>query len=280
MLSYRHSFHAGNFADVLKHLVLIKILEHLNTKEKPFCCIDTHAGAGGYLLESDYAQKNKEFNNGIGTLWSLANLPEAVAQYVKVIKSFNVDDTLTTYPGSPLLIQNFLRQQDHLFAHELHPSDIELLKQSIRNDRRVTVHHTDGLKNTLGLLPPKANRGLVLIDPSYEIKSDYETVLQAVFKFYKRFAHGTFALWYPVVDRARNIALEKSIKDSPLKNVHLYELGIKADTLEHGMTANGMIVINPPWKLTEELQTCLPYLADTLGVDGQGYYRIETLVAE
>lgn len=280
MLSYRHSFHAGNFADVLKHLVLIKILEHLNTKDKPFCCIDTHAGAGDYSLDSDYAQKNREFDNGIGRLWSLDTLPEAVSDYVKVIKAFNQTDKLTIYPGSPLIIQHYLRQQDHLFAHELHPTEIEFLKLAIKRDRRITLQHTDGLKNTLGLLPPKTNRGLVLIDPSYEIKSDYDTVVESLFKFYKRFAHGTFALWYPVVDRTRNDQLEIAIKESSLKNVQLYELGIKPDTLEHGMTASGMIVINPPWKLTEQLRNTLPYLADTLGADGKGHYRIETLVAE
>ncbi len=280
MLSYRHSFHAGNFADVLKHLVLIKVLEHLNTKEKPFCCIDTHAGAGDYSLESDYAQKNKEFDNGIGTLWTLNNLPESLGDYVKVIKAFNPTDKLTTYPGSPLIIQHFLRQQDHLFAHELHPTEIDLLKLALKRDRRITVQHADGLKNTLGLLPPKTNRGLILIDPSYEIKSDYEIVIDHLIKFYKRFSHGTFALWYPVVDRARNNQLEATIKTSSLKNVQLYELGIKPDTLEHGMTASGMIVINPPWKLTEQLQNTLPYLADTLGIEGNGHYRIETLVAE
>ncbi len=280
MLSYRHSFHAGNFADVLKHLVLIKILEHLCTKDKPFCCIDTHAGAGSYQLDSDYAQKNKEFDTGIGALWQLDNLPCAVADYVKIIKSFNATDKLTTYPGSPLIIQQYLRQQDHLFANELHPTEIELLKLAIKRDRRITVQHAEGLQTTLGLLPPKAKRGLVLIDPSYEIKSDYETVVDYLFKFYKRFAHGTFALWYPVVDRVRNTYLEKAIKESALKNVQLYELGITADTLEHGMTASGMIVINPPWKLAGDLQACLPYLANTLGLEGHGFYRIETLVAE
>ncbi len=280
MLSYRHSFHAGNFADVLKHIVLIKILEHLRIKDKAFCCIDTHAGAGKYELDSEYAQKNKEFQNGVGALWQLDNLPGAVADYVRVIKSFNATDTLNTYPGSPLIIKQLLRQQDHLFAHELHPTEIELLNLAIKNDRRITVQHTDGLKNTLGLLPPKANRGLVLIDPSYEIKSDYETVVEYLFKFYKRFSHGTFALWYPVVDRSRNIQLENAIKSSPLKNVQLYELGLKADTTEHGMTASGMIVINPPWTLATELQDTLPYLANTLGLENAGHYRIETLVAE
>ncbi len=280
MLSYRHSFHAGNFADVLKHLVLIKILKHLNTKDKPFCCIDTHAGAGGYQLNSDYAQKNKEFDNGIGALWELDNLPDAVADYVKVIKSFNPTDKLTIYPGSPLIIQLYLRQQDHLFAHELHPTEINLLKQAIKKDKRITLQHTDGLKNTLGLLPPKPNRGLVLIDPSYEIKSDYDKVVASLFKFYKRFAQGTFALWYPVVDRSRNIQLENALKASPLKNVQLYELGIKADTTGHGMTASGMIVINPPWKLAAELQNTLPYLANTLGIEGAGHFRIKTLITE
>ena len=176
MLSYRHSFHAGNFADVLKHLILIKILEYLHKKDKPFCCIDTHAGPGLYELNSDYALKNKEFENGISRLWQQPNLPASVEQYVKVIQHFNVTDQLNYYPGSPLIAQHFLRVQDRLFLHELHSTEIEMLTQTVKKDRRIKVFHADGLKNTLGLLPPNEHRGLILIDPSYEIKTDYQIV--------------------------------------------------------------------------------------------------------
>lgn len=280
MLSYRHSFHAGNFADVLKHLVLIKILEHLCKKDKPFCCIDTHAGPGDYRLNSEFALKNKEFNNGIARLWQQDNLPSSVEAYVNIIKSFNADNALTRYPGSPLIIKHFLRNQDHLFLHELHSTEINLLNTAIGNDKRIKVAHTDGLHNAISLLPPIQHRGMVLIDPSYEIKSDYQQVVTSLSLMHKRFPLGTYALWYPVVDRSRNQHLERAIKDSGLKNVQLFELGIIADTQEHGMTASGMIVVNPPWTLSTDMQQTLPWLSKHLGLNGAGHYRIETLVSE
>ncbi|MDD1619405.1 MAG: 23S rRNA (adenine(2030)-N(6))-methyltransferase RlmJ, partial [Methylococcaceae bacterium] len=209
MLSYRHSFHAGNFADVLKHIILIKILEHLKKKDKPFCCIDTHAGPGEYALDEGYALKNREFENGIGKLWQRDDLPDSLANYVNFIKKFNNTDELIRYPGSPLIIKQFLRNNDRLFLYELHSTEIELLNAAVTRDRRVKVFHADGLKNTIGLLPPIEHRGLVLIDPSYEIKSDYQLVIETLIQMHKRFATGTYALWYPVVERTRNKHLEK-----------------------------------------------------------------------
>ena len=280
MLSYRHSFHAGNFADVLKHIILIKILEHLKKKDKPFCCIDTHAGPGEYALDEGYALKNREFENGIGKLWQRDDLPDSVANYVNIIKKFNNTDELIRYPGSPLIIKQFLRNKDRLFLYELHSTEIELLNLAVTRDRRVKLFHADGLKNVLGLLPPNEHRGMILIDPSYEIKSDYNLVIETLIQMHKRFATGTYALWYPVVVRSRNKQLEKAIKNSGIKNVQLFELGIKTDTHEHGMTASGMIVVNPPWTLAADIQQILPWLADVLGIDGAGLYRIEMLVGE
>jgi 23S rRNA (adenine2030-N6)-methyltransferase len=280
MLSYRHSFHAGNFADVLKHLVLIKILEHLSKKEKPFCCIDTHAGPGEYALNDVYALKNREFENGIAKLWQRRDLPDNVANYVNFVKKFNETDELSRYPGSPLMNKQFLRNKDRLFLYELHSTEIQLLSDTIGKDRRIKVFHEDGLKNAVGLLPPGEHRGLVLIDPSYEIKSDYKLVAETLIQMHKRFATGTFALWYPVVERSRNQQLERTIKTSGLKNVQLFELGIKTDTHEHGMTASGMIVVNPPWTLAAEMQKTLPWLANALGFEDAGFYRIEIVAGE
>ena len=280
MLSYRHSFHAGNFADVLKHIILIKILEHLGKKEKPFCCIDTHAGPGEYALNDVYALKNREFENGIARLWQRIDLPDSVARYVALVKKFNNTDELIRYPGSPLIIKQFLRDKDRLFLYELHSTEIQLLSAAVSLERRLKVFHADGLKNAIGLLPPAEHRGMVLIDPSYEVKSDYKLVIETLIQMHKRFATGTYALWYPVVERSRNNQLEKAIKTSGLKNVQLFELGIKTDTHEHGMTASGMIVVNPPWTLVSEMQQTLPWLAKTLGIEGAGRYRIETLIGE
>lgn len=280
MLSYRHSFHAGNFADVLKHTVLIHILEYLGKKGKSFAGIDTHAGPGGYALNSPYALKNREFESGIAKLWLYNDLPEGLANYVKLIKGFNNTDSLTYYPGSPLIAKQLLRDNDRLFLYELHSTEIKLLNAAINSDRRITVYNADGLKNAVGLLPFRERRGLIFIDPSYEIKSDYSLVIETLIKMYQRFATGTYALWYPVVDRRRNKELERALQASGIKNIQLFELGIQADSNEHGMTASGMIVINPPWTLHPEMQQILPWLAGILGNKGMGFYRIQILTGE
>ncbi|MGZ8152524.1 MAG: 23S rRNA (adenine(2030)-N(6))-methyltransferase RlmJ [Methylovulum sp.] len=280
MLSYRHAFHAGNFADVLKHIVLIESLKYLGKKDKPLCYIDTHAGAGDYALDDDYALKNREFDTGIARLWSRHDLPEAVANYVNIIKAFNQTGKLTRYPGSPLIAQHLLRATDRLFLYELHSTEIKLLNNATYKDKRTKRFHADGLTSSLGLLPPIERRGMVLIDPSYEIKSDYDQVIETLIKMHQRFATGTYALWYPVVDRRRNHELEHTLQASGVKNTQLFELGLQADSNEHGMTSSGMIVINPPWTLEAQMQQILPWLAGILSDNGEGSYRIETLAAE
>ena len=279
MLSYRHAFHAGNFADVLKHLTLIQILDYLRKKDAPFCCIDTHAGAGDYALDSDYALKNKEFMTGIGQLWQRHDLPDAVARYVELIKQANNTNKLSRYLGSPLIMQQLLRTKDRLFLYELHSSEIGLLTKAIGKDKRVKLFHADGLKNALTILPPQERRGLILIDPSYEVKSDYIEVPKALIAMHKRFATGIYALWYPVVNRHYNHTLERTLKDSGIKNIQLYELGIGADNSQHGMTASGLIVINSPWTLTDQMKELLPWLVTALG-NSTGFYRIQTLAEE
>ncbi len=156
MLSYRHSFHAGNFADVLKHLILQRILAHLRLKDAPFCCIDTHAGAGGYDLNHSYALKNKEFESGIGKLWQRNDLPVCILPYIGCVKAFNQGEKLSNYPGSPLLIQSHLRSKDRLFLFELHITDLAHLTQAVKNDQRIKVVQADGLQDSLKLLPPRS----------------------------------------------------------------------------------------------------------------------------
>jgi len=280
MLSYRHSFHAGNFADVLKHSVLIHILEHLKKKQKPFCYVDTHAGAGRYSLKGEHAEKTQEYIQGIGALWGANNLPPVIDAYVDVIKEFNSQGDLNYYPGSPVIAKHVLRRQDRLFLYELHSTDFKLLDTALEQDKRVQLHHADGFKHCIGLMPPAQRRGLVLIDPSYEVKADYDQVFEIIMQLYKRFTTGTYALWYPVVERSRINEIEKKIQASPLKNVQLFELGQLADSREYGMTASGMIVVNPPWTLNKAMQQALPYLAEQLGLTNQGNYRIKQLKDE
>ncbi len=279
MLSYRHAFHAGNFADVLKHFTLIQLIDYLQQKDKAVCYIDTHAGAGGYALNSDYALKNSEFVSGIGKLWTQEVLPTALERYVSLIKSLNVGKQLLRYPGSPLISKHLLRPQDRMVLFELHSTEIKLLHTLMKRDPRITVNHDDGLSNAIKLLPPKERRGLILIDPSYEMKTDYAQVVDTLEKMYKRFATGTYALWYPVIERRRIDKLENKLRLSGIKNMQLFELAIAADGVNSGMTACGMIVINPPWTLKAQMQEVLPYLVQQLS-DNVGFFRIEQLADE
>lgn len=279
MLSYRHGFHAGNFADVLKHLVLAHIIEHLLKKDKPFCYIDTHAGAGMYALCGELALKNREFDGGIGKLWARGDLPAGVAHYVELIRQFNQGHDLLHYPGSPALAARLLRSEDRLFLYDLHSTEYKSLSAHFAKDRRVKTFHADGLADALGLLPPKERRGLVLIDPSYELDHEYRAVVEALKQMHKRFATGIYALWYPVVERQRIRRLERALRECGFAGMTLFELAIAEDSKGHGMTASGMIVINPPWTLASDLSPALAWLAQVLGVDGKGAWRVVDLAA-
>lgn len=278
MLSYRHAFHAGNFADVLKHAVFLHVLAYLQQKEKPLRIIDTHAGAGAYSLTS-HKLENREYQAGIGKLWEAADLPPLLANYVAQIRLHN-SGSLRIYPGSPLLAQRLMRTQDQLFLHEIHSTDCRLLREQLSNDRRIKVIEADGLQGMQSLLPPPDRRALILLDPSYEIKSDYQQVIRQLIAAHRRFATGTYALWYPVVTRARVDEMEHSLRKSGIRHIQLFELGIKPDSPEHGMTGSGMILINPPWTLWTAMSAALIYLAEKLGEDRQGFYRQIQLVDE
>ena len=278
MLSYRHSFHAGNYADVLKHIVVIDILLHLGKKDKAFDYIDTHAGAGLFNLASAHSAKLQEYLTGVAKL-KPQDWPE-LNHYFEVINAFNRSASLAFYPGSPMMALHFLRPQDRAWLYELHPEDAALLSQNTQNDTRARVMYEDGFKGLLSLLPPVSRRGLVLIDPPYEIKSDYAKVFETVDKAYKKFSTGTYAIWYPVVDRDRIDLLEKRFIKSGIKNIQRFELGISADTFERGMTASGMIVINPPWQLMSTMQRLLPKLLACLTDNKAAFYKCDVLVEE
>jgi 23S rRNA (adenine2030-N6)-methyltransferase len=280
MLSYRHAFHAGNFADVLKHLVLVHIIEYLKKKDKPFCYIDTHAGAGRYALNSEFALKNREFDGGIAKLWERDDLPAGVQRYVDLIRQCNQGKKLMHYPGSPMLAATLMRQDDRLFFYDLHSTEFKFLHTLFAKDRRIRTFHADGLTDSPGLLPPKERRGLVLIDPAYELSGDYRLAAETLKKMHKRFATGIYALWYPVVERQQIRRLERALQDSGIENITLFELGVASDSKKHGMTASGMIVINPPWTLEAEMRLALPWLAEVLGVERQGSCRIVNLMQE
>ncbi|MDH5546445.1 MAG: 23S rRNA (adenine(2030)-N(6))-methyltransferase RlmJ [Gammaproteobacteria bacterium] len=277
MLSYRHAFHAGNFADVLKHIVLIEILEYLLKKDKPFHFIDTHAGAGLYDLRSGQANKTAEYLDGIARL-TPAEWPE-LSSLFDVVSAFNPDGGLNSYPGSPLIAQYFLRDCDREWLFEWHPSDYVLLQAQIRQDKRIRAQNEDGFVGMLSLLPPITRRGLVLIDPPYEVKSDYAQVFESLDKAYRKFSTGIYALWYPVVDRKRIEDLMQRFSTSAIRNIQVFELAVSPDSDERGMTGAGMLVINPPWTLMNHMQQILPRLAKLFGSTGS-FYKAEQLVPE
>lgn len=198
MLSYRHSFHAGNHADVLKHTVQSLIITALKGKEKPFLYLDTHAGAGRYQLSGEHAERTGEYLEGIAKLWQRDDIPEALTPYLNAVKAYNSNGTLRLYPGSPLIARQLLREQDSINLTELHPSDFPLLRCEFQRDSRAKVVREDGYQQLKSQLPPASRRGFILIDPPYELKTDYQAMVKGIQEGYKRFATGVYALWYPV----------------------------------------------------------------------------------
>lgn len=279
MLSYRHAFHAGNPADVLKHLVWIQVLDYMARKDKAFMVVDTHAGAGMYLLDSTMALKTGESATGIGKLWPLPGeeLPEAVTRYRAVIADANNRGALSQYPGSPWISAHCTRHIDPLRFFELHSSDAPLLAQALRfAQKRTQITQADGLAGLKSLMPPPARRSAVLIDPSYEDKTDYGKVIQTLKEALQRFATGTYVLWYPILARRESAELSDRLLKLGAPNwlhVTLSTQPPAADDL--GMTGSGLFIINPPWTLPATLEETMPWLAQTLGDSGHGSYTLD-----
>lgn len=276
MLSYRHAFHAGNHADVLKHFIEMQLLNHLAHKDKAFWYIDTHAGAGCYALDSGYATQNAEYTSGITRLWDRDDLPPLLADYVALVKDLNPDGLLKLYPGSPLLAQKLLRKQDRLRLFEIHPADTVLLKKNFaRQTKQVQILTTDGFSALKALLPPPPKRALILIDPPYEDKQDYQRVVAALKEGLKRFATGMYALWYPQLARDETRQLPEKLKRLPAKSWLHVALCVRGADMAEGMRGSGMFVLNPPWNLQEKLQQVMPYLVKHLGQDDQADFILE-----
>jgi len=280
VLSYRHAFHAGNFADVLKHSVLTLVLEYMTRKDKGFYYIDSHSGAGMYQLADEYAQKTGEYKNGIAKLIENDDLPEALQPYIDLVKDLNSEsDELSLYPGSPGIARQFTRRQDSVHLFELHPTDIEHLKEYSQRWNKSHVKQSDGYQGVLGLVPPPNRRGVVLIDPPYELKEDYLKAVRTIVNAYKKFATGTYILWYPVVKRELVEQMQDAFTKSEVRNLLQVEYCQQADTQEYGMTGTGLFIVNPPWQLTSQLTEILPYLKDKLG-SSESQYSVKQLITE
>lgn len=285
MLSYRHAFHAGNHADVLKHVVQSLILEALCLKEKSLQYVDTHAGAGMYALDSGYAAQSGEADEGIQQLWNRTDAPTALQTYLSLLHQLNPGDTLRYYPGSPYFAWAMLRRHDTLRLHELHPADATLLRANVRRWTRtdaaqapvsIDLQSTDGFAGLKAHLPPISRRGMVMIDPPYEDKQDYQRVLHAVDEGLKRFATGVFMIWHPLVARSEAHQLLKKLQTAPAATGLCVTLTVGKPALaQKTLLSSAVTVLNPPWKLNDQLQAVLPYLSRVLARDDSAGFTLQ-----
>ncbi|MBP1874494.1 23S rRNA (adenine2030-N6)-methyltransferase [Ensifer adhaerens] len=269
-MNYRHIYHAGNFADVLKHAVLARLVTYLQQKEKAFRVLDTHAGIGLYDLSSEEAQKTGEWRDGIGRLLE-GDLPAPIAAilepYLATVRELNPGSELTRYPGSPKLVRMLFRPQDRLSAMELHPDDYETLHRLFDGDFQSRVTELDGWLALGAHLPPKEKRGLILVDPPFEIEGEYERLADGLAKGYRRFAGGTFCLWYPLKKNAPIKAFHEALKALEIPKMLCAELSVRSDRDTTGLSGSGLIIVNPPFTLKGELDVLLPFLKTRLGQD-------------
>lgn len=278
MLSYRHAFHAGNHADVLKHYVLLQTLSYATQKDKPLLYVDTHAGAGMYALDKGYATQNAEFSGGISQLWQAPDLPASLQHYVSTIKGMNPPGTLSRYPGSPACAATILRADDKMRLFELHPTDGKLLIDSMgHHGRRVMVEAKDGFSGLKAVLPPPSRRAVVLIDPPYEQKEDYQRVVDSIKDSLQRFPTGTYIVWYPLLQRAEPLQMVEKLKKLQAPNWLNVSLRVENPSADgFGMFGSGLFIINPPWTLPKTLQESMPVLNQLLAKDDGASYILES----
>lgn len=282
-MNYRHAFHAGNFADVVKHLILSRIVEYLKLKPAAFRVIDTHAGVGRYDLGSEAALRSPEWMDGIKRLID-KDLPPPAAElarpYLEVVRGENPDGALAAYPGSPLVVRRLLRPQDRLSALELHPEDAETLSAQFAGDFQTRVIHLDGWLALGAHVPPKEKRGLVLVDPPFEEEGEFERLVEGLSKAHRKFATGIYAFWYPVKDPHAVNAFVAALKATGIPRILRTELTIRPPSTPPRLHGSGMIIVNPPYALEGELKVLLPALAALLGDEGRGRHRLEWIRGE
>jgi 23S rRNA (adenine2030-N6)-methyltransferase len=284
-MNYRHAYHAGNFADVLKHAVLALVIEHLKLKPAAFRIIDTHAGIGVYDLGSEAATKTGEWRGGIGrVLVAGAKLSPAaaaaMAPYLGVVRALNGLGTLARYPGSPLLARHLMRDDDRLVVNELHPEDRAVLARLFARDRSVRVLELDGFTALKSLLPPKERRGVVLVDPAYEVPGELERLVQGLKEAERRFATGTILIWYPIKDAKPIAGFRSEIAGLGLAKVLAVELLVRKPDDPARLNGAGLIVVNPPFTLSAKLEAVLPELARLLAQGRGATFRLEALGRE
>ncbi|MER8968949.1 23S rRNA (adenine(2030)-N(6))-methyltransferase RlmJ [Mesorhizobium sp. M0159] len=282
-MNYRHAYHAGNFADVVKHVVLSRLIEYLKQKDKAFRVIDTHAGIGRYDLSSTEAQKTGEWQGGIGRLVDAAlDAPAAalLSPYLEAVNSLNPDGGVKKYPGSPLIARHLMRKQDRLSAVELHPKDVVRLKALFDGDFQTRVIELDGWLALGAHLPPKEKRGLVLIDPPFEEGGEFGSLVDGLQRAHRRWPGGIYALWYPLKDRRAVAAFRKALKQTGISKLLDIGFEIRPDAVEPSLDGCGMVVVNPPFTLEGELRTLLPALHRLLALEQPSHWTLDWLAGE
>jgi 23S rRNA (adenine2030-N6)-methyltransferase len=280
-MNYRHIFHAGSFTDVFKHAVFALLLQRLCAKETPFCVIDTHAGIGRYDLTSDPAVRTGESRGGIARVLAAADrLPAELTPYVDAVRALNTpDDPLHWYPGSPRLARSLMRPQDRLVLAELHPDDVIDLQREFERDRNTSVLHQDGYRTLKAHVPPRERRGIVLIDPPFEVTDEFERLTVALAAAHARWATGIFAIWYPIKERATIWRFHDALERTGIRKILNAELLIHAEDNHLRLNGCGMIIVNPPWQLDQTLEAVLPSLHDALEARAGGT-KVEWIVLE
>ena len=281
-MNYRHAYHAGNFADVMKHAIMALVIDYLKRKDAPFVVLDTHAGIGEYDLESVEAQKTGEWLNGIGRVLAENHPPPELTPYLDAVRGLNPPHTLLRYPGSPSLARSLMRPQDRLALVELHPEDHAFLRRNFARDRSanlcpVGIHHMDGYEALGALLPPPERRGMVLIDPPFEVKDELTRLRRGLTQAITRWPTGQYLLWYPIKDRDQIERFHADLTMLGLPPTLTAELYIHPPQDQTILTGSGLAFINPPWLLERSLETLLPWLAQTLAVTS-GSHRLHWLI--
>ena len=283
-MNYRHAFHAGNFADVLKHVVLIMLVEHLKKKPAPFFYLDTHAGRGLYDLSDAQPQRSGEYKGGIGRLLDVpaATLPPEVAAYVRLVRESagKGHSAITAYPGSPMIMARLRRPTDRLVLMETLPREAAALRAAIGRPRLVSVLESDGYAALRAQLPPRENRGLVLIDPPYESDLEFGKVITGLETAHERWPTGTCGIWYPRTDRAGPLRFHRELERSGIRRVLDVTLDVLPSDAQVGMAGAGLVIVNPPWQIDTRLSELLPQLHHLLSPEGLGGTGVEWIVPE
>ncbi len=279
-LNYRHLYHAGNFADVFKHVALTLLLRGLHAKDTPFCFLETHAGAGRYDFAEPAAQKSGEYHDGIERLWAAEATPAGFDDYLAAVRAVNPDGKLGFYPGSPRVARHLLRPQDRMVLCERHPEEFDRLKDEFIGDRQVAVHERDGYQALKALLPPAERRGLVLIDPPYEQADEFEQIIKGLRNAHERWATGIYAVWYPIKDRNAVARFHTRLHAGEWRKVLIAELAVFPEDTAFRLNGCGLVVINTPWGFERAFGELLPDLRQRLGRDPAARASIEWLVPE